>query len=110
MVSTEGYGIEALVPESDITIVEPGQSVEITLDAYGDSVKFVGKIVGENADQTKVQDAIYYKVYATIDVGDKDVKPGMTANLTVTTASRTGVNLLRLRALCVMRMAKKKCA
>ena len=99
MVSTEGYGIEALVPESDITIVEPGQSVEITLDAYGDSVKFVGKIVGENADQTKVQDAIYYKVYATIDVGDKDVKPGMTANLTVTTASRTGVIFVPSRAL-----------
>lgn len=99
MVSTEGYGIEALVPESDITIVEPGQPVEITLDAYGDNVKFTGKIVGENADQTKVQDAIYYKVYATIDVGDKDVKPGMTANLTVTTASRTGVTFVPTRSL-----------
>lgn len=99
MVSTEGYGIEALVPESDITIVEPGQSVTITLDAYGDNVKFTGKIVGENADQTKVQDAIYYKVYATIDIGDKDVKPGMTANLTITTASRTGVLYVPSRSL-----------
>lgn len=99
MVSTEGYGIEALVPESDVTIVDVNQEVEITLDAYGDSVKFKGKIVGENADQTKVQDAIYYKVYATIDIGDKDVKPGMTANLIITTASRTDALFVPSRSL-----------
>lgn len=99
MVSTEGYGIEALVPESDISLIETGQDASITLDAFGEAVPFTARVVGENADQTKVQDAVYYKIYLTIDIGDKDVKPGMTANVTVKTASRSQVLTVVSRAL-----------
>lgn len=99
MVSTEGYSIESLVPEADIAKVEPEQPVEITLDAFGDDVKFQGKVISENPDQTKVSDAIYYKVYVTIDPAGRDIKPGMTSNLTIKTGSREDVLVVPTRSI-----------
>ncbi|QQR61232.1 efflux RND transporter periplasmic adaptor subunit [Candidatus Uhrbacteria bacterium] len=99
MVSTEGYSVEALVPEADIVKVSPDQTVEITLDAFGDDVKFVGKVISENPDQTKVSDAIYYKVYVAIDAAGRDIKPGMTANLTVKTGNRENVLVIPTRSI-----------
>lgn len=99
MVSTAGYSIEALVPEADIAKVQADQDVVITLDAFGDDVKFAGKVVSENPDQTKVSDAIYYKVYVTVDPAGHDVKPGMTANLTIQTGTRDGVVVVPTRAI-----------
>jgi multidrug efflux pump subunit AcrA (membrane-fusion protein) len=40
---------------------------------------------------TEVQDVVYYKVKVTIDETDKEIMPGMTANVTVSTASRDNV-------------------
>lgn len=99
MVSTEGYSIEALVPEADIAKVDTGQEVEITLDAFGDDVKFAGKVISENPDQTKVSDAIYYRTYITIDPSGRDIKPGMTANLTVKTGSRENALVIPTRSI-----------
>ncbi|MCE9586375.1 efflux RND transporter periplasmic adaptor subunit [Candidatus Uhrbacteria bacterium] len=99
MVSTEGYSVEALVPEADIVKVSPDQSVEITLDAFGDDVKFTGKVISENPDQTKVSDAIYYKVYVAIDAAGLDIKPGMTANLTVKTGNRENALVIPTRSI-----------
>lgn len=99
MVSTEGFTVEALVPEADIAKIESNQTIEITLDAFGDDVKFKGVVVSENPDQTKVSEAIYYKVYATIDAEGRDIKPGMTANLIVKTGEREKVLVVPTRAL-----------
>lgn len=99
MVSTEGFGVEALVPESDIALIEVGQNAIITLDAYGENVPFTARVVGENADQTKIQDAVYYKMYLTIETADKEIKPGMTANVTVTTDTRNDVLAVPSRSL-----------
>jgi macrolide-specific efflux system membrane fusion protein len=99
MVTQSLFTVEALVPEADIAKVLPGQKVEITLDAYGDSVKFPGTVLTENPDQTKVSDAIYYKTSVSIENGDKDVKPGMTANVTIATGERDNVIVIPTRAL-----------
>lgn len=99
MITDKQFTLEALVPEADITKVEPGQPVAITLDAFGEDVKFIGTVISENPDQTKVSDAIYYKIYTTIEDGGRDMKSGMTANLTVTTGRREGVLSVPTRAL-----------
>lgn len=99
MIATNGFTVEALVPEADIAKVEPGQSITITLDAYGDSETFDGTVVAENADQTTVQEAIYYKIYVSIDPRDADLKSGMTANLTILTGERKDVLVVPSRSL-----------
>ncbi|MFA5936008.1 MAG: efflux RND transporter periplasmic adaptor subunit [Patescibacteria group bacterium] len=98
LVGTEQFDVEALVPEADIAKVEVGQTATMTLDAYGDDVEFAGTVIAEDPDQTKVQDAVYYKIRVQIDPKEKDVKPGMTANVIVTTDKRENTLVIPLRA------------
>ncbi len=98
MVGIQQYDIEAQVPEADISKVKVGQTATITLDAYGDGVKFTGTVTQEDPDQTRVQDAVYYNIRVQIDPAGHDIKPGMTANVTITTGQRTGVLVIPLRA------------
>lgn len=99
MIGTSQYDIEAQVPETDISKVVVGQKAEITLDAFGDDVKFTGIVTAENPDQTKVQDAIYYNIRVTIDTAGKDIKPGMTSNVTITTGQADNTLIIPLRAI-----------
>jgi HlyD family secretion protein/macrolide-specific efflux system membrane fusion protein len=99
MVTKSKFTVDALVPEADIAKVAPSQPAEITLDAYGDTVKFAGAVIAEDPDQTKVSDAIYYKTTLSIDSGDRDVKPGMTANVTIDTGDRTNALIIPTRAI-----------
>lgn len=93
MIGEEKFTIEALIPESDIAKVNVGQSATTTLDSFGDSQLFTGTVAAEYPDQTKVQDAVYYKAIIGIDTQGKDVKPGMTANVTILTAERPATTL-----------------
>ncbi len=93
MIAEEKFTIEALIPESDIAKVNVGQSATTTLDSFGDTQPFSGTVVSEYPDQTKVQDAVYYKAIIGIETQGKDVKPGMTANVTILTAERPTTTL-----------------
>lgn len=98
LVGTSQYDIEALVPEADITKIAVGQKAEITLDAYGDSVVFPGTVTAKDPAETTVQDAVYYKIRVQVEPDGKEVKPGMTANVTVLTAEAKGALVIPSRA------------
>lgn len=98
MVGTVEYDVETLIPEADIAKIKSGQAASITLDAYGDDVKFAGSVESVEPDQTKVQDAVYYKTRIQITPAGRDVKPGMTANVTIITDERKNTLVIPLRA------------
>jgi HlyD family secretion protein len=98
MVGTQSYDIEAQVPEADIPKIEIQQKATITLDAFGDDVKFNGVVTAKDPAETRVQDAIYYKIRVQIDPAGKEVKPGMTANVTIVTAESDSTIVIPLRA------------
>lgn len=98
MVGTQTYDIEALVPESDISKVAVNQAATVTLDAFGDDVKFNGTVTTKEPAETKVQEAVYYKIRVQVDPAGRDVKPGMTANVTVLADERKDVLVIPLRA------------
>ncbi|MBU2508956.1 HlyD family efflux transporter periplasmic adaptor subunit, partial [Patescibacteria group bacterium] len=97
MVGTDEYDIEALVPEADIAKIEIGQTAEITLDAYGDDILFEGIVTAENPDQTLVQEAVYYIARVQIKPNGKDIKPGMTANVTIKTGESLNTLVIPVR-------------
>ncbi len=99
MVGIGSYDIEAQIPEADIAKIHVGQSASVTLDSFGDEVKFNGTVTAEEPDQTKIQDAVYYKIRVQIDPAGHDVKPGMTANVTITTDEQKNVIVIPLRAI-----------
>lgn len=98
MVGVQSYEIEAEVPEADITKISVGQSASTTLDAYGDEVSFSGTVTAKDPAETRIQDAIYYKIHFMIDPAGHEVKPGMTANVTIITDHAENALVIPLRA------------
>ena len=89
------YEIEVDVPETDIAKVSLNNQVSYTLDAFGDNYKFQGKIFSIDPKSTEIQDVVYYKVKIAINDKDvtnnsanKQIKPGMTANVIINTDAK----------------------
>lgn len=80
----------ANIDEADVGQLRTGGKVSFTVDAYPDS-KFDGKISQIRLEPQVTQNVVTYT--AVVDVANPDLKlyPGMTANITVTTAERNGV-------------------
>lgn len=99
MVGVAEYDIEILLPEADVAKVDLGQTVTVTLDAYGDDTVFNGTVVSEDPDQTVVQDAVYYKARIQLEPREGvEFKPGMTSNVTIFTAKADQVLVIPMRA------------
>jgi HlyD family secretion protein len=97
MLSTH-YEVEADVSETDIAKIKIGQAADITFDALGPDSHFAGSILSVNPAETVIQDIVYYKVRVVIGQDSDQIKPGMTANLTVLTATKDNALLIPLRA------------
>jgi HlyD family secretion protein len=92
------YQIEVDISETDIAKVKLGDTAVVTLDAFGDDVKFSGKVFNIDPGATVIQDVVYYKVKISLDDTDKAIKPGMTANVVIKTAELSNVLIIPSRA------------
>ena len=92
------FEVEVDIPETDVAKMQLEDAVEITLDAFGDDIKFSGKVLTIDPASTEIQDVVYYKVKVSLDETDKQVKPGMTANVTINTDKRENVLYIPSRA------------
>ncbi|MCX6780036.1 MAG: efflux RND transporter periplasmic adaptor subunit [Candidatus Magasanikbacteria bacterium] len=93
------YEIQVDVSETDIAKIKLEQPVTMTLDAFGEDVKFTGKVFNIDPGSTNVQDVVYYKVKISLDDSDKPVKPGMTANVSILTDKRVNTLFIPSRAI-----------
>ena len=85
--------IEASVAEADIGLVEAGQEIEFTVDAFPGR-SFRGKVTQiRNAPRTD-QNVVTYDTIIEVSNPDLKLKPGMTANVSIVVARRE--NVLRL--------------
>jgi len=99
LLGINNFEIEVDVSEADITKVALNDQVEITLDAFGEDIKFTGLVSFIEPAETIIQDVIYYKVKINFDGQDKDVKSGMTANAIITTADKDNILIVPSRAI-----------
>ncbi|MFA6306840.1 MAG: efflux RND transporter periplasmic adaptor subunit [Patescibacteria group bacterium] len=98
LLGMNNFEIEVDVSEADITKVAVNDQAEITLDAFGEDVKFYGQVSFIEPAETVIQDVIYYKVKINFDGKEKDIKSGMTANANITTAKKDNVLIVPSRA------------
>jgi len=101
MLGNNSLEIEIDISEADIAKININNPVEITLDAFGDEIKFSGIVYFVEPAETIIQDVTYYKV--KIQFKDElikldSVKPGMTANAIITTAQKDNVLIMPSRA------------
>jgi HlyD family secretion protein len=98
MIGRATLEIEVDIPESDIAKISIGQNAGITLDAFSDEQKFSGTVSFVDPAETNIQDVIYYKVKVQFESDNEQVKPGMTANVTIATATKDDVIFIPFRA------------
>lgn len=82
------YEIQVDIAEVDVPKIKIGDKVAITLDAFGPDVKFSGEVATIDPASTLIQDVVYYKLRIRLDDVKQNVKPGMTANVSVDTAHK----------------------
>jgi HlyD family secretion protein len=90
--------VEAKVSESDIGGVREGQPASFSVDAYPGRT-FQGAVVQVRNAPTTVQNVVTYDVVIEVDNAALELKPGMTAAVTITTDRRDDVVRLPVRAL-----------
>ena len=95
----DNYEIEVDISEADIAKIKQSNPAVITLDSYGDEVKFYGSVIFIEPAETVIQDVIYYKVKINFVPEGYSVKSGMTANITITTAQKDDVITIPSRAI-----------
>src|SRR6185436_2673987 len=82
--------VEADVSEANIADLKPDQIVDLTFDALGPDRHFTGSVQTVNPGATVVSGVVNYKVKASIN-NVPEIKPGMTANMTVLIGEKDNV-------------------
>ncbi|MDP3963699.1 MAG: efflux RND transporter periplasmic adaptor subunit [bacterium] len=89
--------VEANISEASIASLRSGQHVDFTFDALGPDRHFTGSVVSINPASTVISGIVNYKVKAAFEaIGE--IKPGMTANMTILAAERAGALAIPQRA------------
>jgi HlyD family secretion protein len=80
----------ANIDQADIGLVEQAKSVKFSVDAFPGK-EFDGKIEQMRLNPVNVQNVVTYNVVIDVDNPEQKLKPGMTANLTITIDERNSV-------------------
>lgn len=98
IISANKFEIEANVPEADIAKIKINNQAKITLDAYGSNVEFLAKVSFIDPAETVVEGVPTYKIKLQLEEEDSRIKPGMTANIDISTGRRDNVITVPQRA------------
>ncbi len=82
--------VHANVDEADIGKISEAVDVRFTVDAYPNET-FVGRIQEIRLNPQTVQNVVTYSVIIAVENPDLKLKPGMTANITITVDQRENV-------------------
>jgi HlyD family secretion protein len=91
IISASAFQIESYIPEVNIAYVKVGDTAVITLDAYGSEVPFHAKVVSIDPAETVRDGVATYRALLQFDAEDARIRSGMTANIVLTTAEKSGV-------------------
>ena len=86
------------IAEADIGSVREGQNVTFTVDAYPNDT-FHGQVTQVRQEATETDNVITYEVVISAPNNDLKLKPGLTANVSVSTLERTNVLSVKAKAL-----------
>ena len=84
------FEIEADIYEEDVVKINIDNPVDISLVALPEKI-FKGKVISINPAQELIEGVVYYKVIIGFEEIPEGIKPGMTADITIKTASRENV-------------------
>ena len=89
--------LEANISEANIASVKKDQKVEVTFDAISSEGKFSATVLNVEPASTVISGVVNYKVTAILSQVE-EIKPGMTANMSILTGEKLGVLAIPIRA------------
>lgn len=90
--------VDVTVAEIDIPRIKVGQPVNMSFDAVANK-KYQGKVIEVSQVGTSTQGVVQFGVTVEFDQPDANVRPGMTAAVTIVTEQKTGVLTVPNRAI-----------
>ncbi len=102
----EDLYIEANINEANIESITEGAQVDLTFDAFGTDNIFKGRILKVDPSSTLVSGVVNYKVTASIESAP-DLKPGMTANMTILVSEKSQVLSVPSRSILTDKTGKR---
>lgn len=98
VISDAEFEIESNIPEVDIVKIKVGNDAKVTLDAYGNDVEFLAKVIAIDPAETVIEGVATYKVTLGFSGNDGRIKSGMTANIDILSEKKESVIFIPLRA------------
>ncbi len=108
------YKIPVSIPESDIAKVSVGDAADVTFDAFGDDVTFSATVASIDPAEKLIEGVVFYEATIVLvdesafplpfqgggqgEVRKQELRPGMSADVTITTEERTNALYLPQRA------------
>ncbi|HYF05501.1 MAG TPA: efflux RND transporter periplasmic adaptor subunit [Patescibacteria group bacterium] len=89
--------VESFISEANVAVLKQGQKVSYTFDAFGSDKKFEGVLVTVDPASVVQSGVVNYKVVSSLP-SIPELKPGLTANLTVLIDERQAVLAVPSRA------------
>lgn len=86
------------IDEADIGVVKDGQKVRFTVDAYPGE-NFSGEVTQVRLEPTTTSNVVTYEVVVAAPNPDLKLKPGLTANITITTEEKNDIIVIPSKAL-----------
>ncbi|MCD6233303.1 efflux RND transporter periplasmic adaptor subunit [bacterium] len=107
IISQNKFKIEANIPETDISEVKARKEAKVTLDAFGENTVFLAKVVKIEPTAKIIEGIATYKTTLEFEeikgksLREKfnQIKPGMTANITILASKKENVLAIPRRAL-----------
>jgi len=93
LLPTAVFQVEADIYEEDVIKMSIGNEVDISLIAFPDQI-FKGRVVFIDPAEKLVDGVVYYNTVIDFEQMPDEVKPGMTADLVIKTASKENVLMI----------------
>jgi HlyD family secretion protein len=90
LLPTAPFEIEVDIYEEDVVKINIGNQVDISLVAFPEQT-FEGKVISIEPAEKLIEGVVYYEVTVTFEKLPEGIKPGMTADVVVKTASKENV-------------------
>jgi len=98
--------LEANINEANIANLNIGMPVEITYDAFGTEKVFNGNVTKINPSSTLVSGVVNYKITTSVEQA-VDLRPGMTANMTIKVKEKNNILTVPSRAILTDKKGNK---
>ena len=97
LISNDRLQIEADIPEADIAKISIGDKTTFTLDALGSDSIFAASVISIDPSERIIEGVATYRTKFKLSKDNPQIKPGMTANLTVITNDHKNVLVIPQR-------------